>query len=263
MPAEKSSKNNLTYVQKLLLDLRNSYISDLPVQFDELEQMVFSLKEPDNFVANFQELFRKVHSMKGSAGTHGLNIVTRVCHQFEDQLHIVDGTPARLSDTLFENWLKFVDLLRATLELVNTNDNKFTNIENELDSLRSSIYTGEYSVLIVEDSKSTGKLCYQALEDMPLRISVIDDGFQALELLLNSQFDLLISSMEVKTLNGIGLIAAIKMSSSPSKDLKTILLTSKDEISTSDLIKPDYILRKDVNLIQNLHEIATSTLYMI
>ena len=263
MPAKKLPKNDLTYAQKLLLDLRKSYISDLPIQFDELEQMVFSLKEQATFSDNFQELFRKVHSMKGSAGTHGLNIITRICHQFEDQLHVVDGTFERLNDTLFNNWLKYVDLLRSTLVLINTNDDKFNNIESELDSLRSSINSGEHSVLVVEDSKSTGKLCYQALEDMPLRISVVDDGFQALELLLHSQFDLLITSMEVKTLNGIGLIAAVKMSSSPSHDLKTILLTSKDDILTSELFKPDYILRKDINLIQNLHEITTSALYMI
>lgn len=263
MPAKKASETNLTYAQKLLLDLRNTYISDLSAQFDELEQMIFALKDKDNFTDNFQELFRKVHSMKGTAGTHGLNIITRICHQLEDQLNLVDGKVSRFSDTLFENWLKFVDLLRKALDSINSNDEKFTSIENMLETLCGNIFTGEHNVLIVEDSKYTGKLCFQALEDMPLRISIMDDGFQALELLLHSQFDMLITSMEVKTLNGIGLIAAIKMSKSPSKDLKTILLTSRDNISTSDLIKPDYILRKDVNLIQNLHKIATSSLYMI
>lgn len=263
MSAQKFSKNDLTYAQKLLLELRTSYISDLPAQFDDLEQQVLSFKTPDTFTSDFQELFRKIHSMKGTAGTHGLNIITRICHQFEDQLHIVDGKFERINETLFSNWLKYVDLLRLTLDLINSSDDKFTSVENELDLLRSNIHMGEHSVLVVEDSRSTGKLCYQALNDMPLRISVIDDGFQALELLLHGKFDLLITSMEVKTLNGIGLIAAIKMSKSASKDLKTILLTSKSAIPTCDLTKPDYILKKDVNLIQNLREITTTSLYMI
>ena len=253
-------EKDLSYAQKLLLDLRQSYINDLPSQFDELEQMVFAMKSSQDFDTGFQELYRRIHSIKGSAGTHGLAIVSRICHQFEDQLNLVDGKQKEFTDHIFNSWLKYVDLLRESLHLIRNNDEKFASIEEKLDALRSSTHTGECRILIVQDSKSTGKLCQQALANLRVNITTMDDGFDALELLLNRQYDILITSVEIKRLNGVGLISALKMSKAASINVKTVLLTSRDRIATTESNKPDHILKKDINLVSNLHQIVSDIL---
>ena len=48
--------------------------------------MILKLEENAEDHESFEDLFRRVHSLKGIGGTHDLRIITTICHKLEDQL---------------------------------------------------------------------------------------------------------------------------------------------------------------------------------
>jgi len=72
---------NMEAFQALLEGMRADFLAELPERCDSFDESILALeKSPDDREA-FNELYRGVHSLKGSGGTHGLSIITTLCHQ--------------------------------------------------------------------------------------------------------------------------------------------------------------------------------------
>lgn len=241
--------------------MRKTYLAELPEKLDRLENLLLEIEGSGAKRDAFDELYRIVHSMKGSGGTFGLHILTTICHQFEDLLSNTDGG-ANFSKELIGPCLDYVDLLRMAAEQCQSGHETFPQVEEQLGVLRKQLAPKQFTILLIDNSKLSTKLYVQLLSDLPVRILAMDDGPNALMRALTEPFDLIISNYEIPVLNGTALIGAVKLSDTGSRNAKTILITSNKQLAATRnrSTDPDYSIIKDAKLAQNLVEVVKRAL---
>ncbi len=236
--------------QKMLEQIRNSYLVEMPVKCDDIENLILSLTS--NFSDSYAEVYRLVHSMKGSAGTHGLAMVSAICHELEDNLAKLDESGKDVNGTEINIMLRLVDLVRRARGIALKNTSDFSETERELEAIRKESLQDEYPVLLVESSGYVKLMCQQALSSLPVQLTIEEDGLLALQRLLNKRFACVITANETKTLNGIAMISAIRNSESRNKNIKTILLTSREDLRDGKHLQVDYVINRNASLSDNL-----------
>lgn len=243
----------------MLLQLRNTFLEEIPEKLDRLEQLLIAMEKYGVNDESFDEFYRIIHSLKGSGGTFGLHIITTICHQLEDLLNTAEGG-AKYSLAHIAISLNYIDLLRVTLEHIQRGNASFPEIEERLNALNKQLAQKQYTVLIVDNSKLLTKIYLQALAELPVRPVIMAEGLQALRRVLTEPFDLLITTNEIPVLNGIAMIGALKLSNTKNRNIKTILVTSDQDISTNRTTDADYIIIKDAKLASNLVNVTRRAL---
>ncbi len=237
---------------QVMQHLRINFQDALAEKFSRLENLLLKMEKQGADTESFNEIYRIVHSLKGAAGSFGLHIITTICHQFEDLLISTDQGAA-FTQKLISCSLKYVDLLATTNEQLHAGNENFMQIEKRLLELRKEVAPEKFTLMLVGNSKSLNSLCLRALSNLPVHIVTIHDGLDALMRALSEQFDLIITDNEIPRLNGAALIGAIRLSNSPNRHIKAIILSSNDiKFSLNQTSVPDYSILKDAKLVQNL-----------
>ena len=219
---------------------------------DGMEQQVFYIKTQHDKQTPMDELVRQVHSLKGSASTHGISMIPNICHQFENLLKHFDGALDQTDRHFTDASLRYIDLIRETTELIKQNVQDLSDIEATLNSMSNDSRTSEMSCLVVETAKTMSLMYEKILDGFSLKYTIIDDGLEGLKRLIDEHFDLLIIGGDTVTLNGRAVIYALRASNSTNHDMKIILVTSDDHSEFVDGIKPDCIVKKNSNLARSL-----------
>lgn len=238
----------------MLAELRKTFLGDLPSRIEEIESLILELGKGENFTENFETLYRHVHSIKGSAGTHGLQIISTVCHSFEDEVVKVEGNHSLMTNEAVTSWLGFIDLLRNTIDLINGGAEDFSEIEAELDKLRNKGSERKYSGLLVFAPGLQQQMCLSAFADFPVNMAFAENGYEAMGRLLHEKFDFVISNMELRDLNGFALISALRLSKVGNHNIPAVLLTSKEFKSFGRGSDPSYVIQKDANLMASISQ---------
>ena len=240
------SASKTRQAQELLEQLRGTYLNELPSRFDDIEAVILRLQTDENFQDNFEELYRNVHSMKGTAGTYGLPIYTNICHQLEDLLNSERATEETVRAEGIEQFLSYIDLMREAHEVLISPQCRLSDIEDKLAHLgKDRIETGK--ALLVENSRATRQICSQVLESQGFFVVVTGDGKTALERLLHEKFDVLVCGLEIPELNGKALIAAVRLSGKLNADIRAALITTK-KTETLEGAAPNTVLSRDQHL---------------
>lgn len=247
-----SSTKSPVDMQAMLRQLRAGYLAEMHEKLGKIESDILALERTDRFSETFERCYRRVHSLKGSAGTYGLPIISKISHQLEEHLNLFARDRARLNAELLDRCLAHVDLMRKAQTAAQQGAEHFNDIEDVLNGLRGLLLDNRLSVLIVEVSKVNIKLCMEILKDYPVHVTVQDSGYQALELLLHQKYQLLITGLEVKLLNGLALVAAVRMSARGNQDIQSILLTSSKLPPLKRTVDPHFIVARDSHFSQNL-----------
>ncbi len=247
-----SPAKSLPDVQAMLRQLRENHLAELDDKLGDLESDLLALDRIEHFSDVFERAYRKVHSLKGSAGTYGLPILSKICHQLEEHLNRLSITPAKLPREMSDRCLAHIDLMRKARDQAQAGGEHFNDIEEELSVLRTQLLGDRYSVLIVETSKVNIKLCTEIMKRYPVQVTVMDNGYQALEHLLQQKYHLLITGLEVKMLNGLALVAAVRMSARGNQDMQAILLSSSKQPPFKRNVDPNYIVPRDSKFAENL-----------
>jgi CheY-like chemotaxis protein/HPt (histidine-containing phosphotransfer) domain-containing protein len=235
------------HAQQMLQQLRTNYLAELPDHVNELEQLTLSLaKQSDEYPQQYGELYRKVHSLKGGAGTYGLQIVSTICHQLEDSLAFIANDKTKVNDQFLDRCMAYFDLIRLAIRNAVQGKNDLTEIESALAAMRQTAAQKRLTVLLVEPSKVNAKLYFGVLKDLPIQFSVVDSGYAALGLLLHSHFDLLITGHETTSLNGMALIAAIRLNQGTNHNIHAILLTSTSNLQIPTAAQPVTLISRNV-----------------
>lgn len=241
-------------IEHLLSALRDNFIAEIPERCESIEENILDLEKKESFASAFNELFRAIHSLKGSGGTMGLPIITSISHQFEDLLSTIDGDITLLKTDSIDLMLKYNDLLRSTAETIKDNVLDTDKIHQELEKLKNSSQPNIYSCMLVEQSNILAKVCEKEFASLPLNLTVIKNGMVALERLLTEKYDFLITSKELPVLNGIALICALRKSESKNAKIPCIVTTSKDNPLPIDGLDSIAVVKKDTLLAKNLVE---------
>lgn len=245
-------------VKAMLNALRENYLTDFPSHIDELEQLLLELERRGYELEVCRDLYRRVHSLKGSGGTYGLHVLSDICHPFEDLLsHLLENN-ALLKEHFMEAALLYIDLLRQAHRFYAEGAEPGAEIQLALQNIRQRSTKTSHSALLVESSEVVLGLLKDVLKSHGFRIEVVNDGYLALGRMLAEHFDLLITSLETKRLNGLALISAVQKSGARSHKTKTILLTTTQLKIAGE--QPDFILKKDAHLKNKFKEIVVENI---
>ncbi|MBT9613198.1 MAG: Hpt domain-containing protein [Burkholderiales bacterium] len=247
-----SSAKPLPDVKAMLRQLRENYLAELDEKLGDIESDLLALERTERFADMFERAYRKVHSLKGSAGTYGLPIISKICHQLEEHLNLFTNDASKLTREVLDRCLAHINLMRKARDQAQAGGEHFNDIEEALNALRTQLLGDRYSVLIVETSKVNIKLCADIMKRYPVQVTILDNGYQALELLLQHKYHLLITGLEVKMLNGLALVAAVRMSARGNQDMQAIMLSSSKQPPFKRNIDPNYIVPRDSQFAENL-----------
>jgi chemotaxis protein histidine kinase CheA len=236
--------------QALLEGMRADFLAELPERCDGFDESILALeKSPDDREA-FNKLYRGVHSLKGSGGTHGLSIITTLCHQLENLLSETDAQQG-FGTAFATRALAYVDLLRQVETTAHHDKPDYSGIEAELEALRLLTLQRRKAGLIAESSTVMAGLYQKALEALPLQLTVVDDGLTALARLLHEPFDFVIVGRELRELNGMALMAALRAGEARNQNIPAILVSSKRD-AIPDQVRFSATLSRDQKLADNL-----------
>ena len=212
--------------QALLAKMRDDFLDELPEKCDRLDELILTLEKSANDRESFNELYRIVHSLKGSGGTHGLSIITTLCHQLENLVTETDEKND-FGDVFANRALAYVDLLRRVEQAGRNGQPDYSGIEVDLENLRQFGQQSRKIGLIAESSSLMSGLYQKSLESLPVQLIVENNGMTALSRLLHEHFDIVIVGRELQELNGIALIAALRTSQTHNQNIPAILVSSK------------------------------------
>lgn len=246
------SSEGLSKAHLLMQRLKADFLADMPERLDSLEQISLQLPQADTYLQVFDELYRKTHSLKGSGGTYGLPVITAICHEMEEGLSSHAGQAGEGVDLLVDRCLGYIDLMRQVTTLASQGQQTFPEIESTLSTMRAARVGQRFTGLLVEPSRVNTTLYLGVLKGLPIEFSVIDSAYAALQLLLHSRFDLLISGYETPILNGAALIAAMRLCGCPNATTQAILITSNQALQIPAPLGPDLILPRDNQIAANL-----------
>ena len=242
-------------VSDILEHLREVFLDDMPARVNKIEDEVMSSENTESY----DELFRMVHSLKGTAGSYNFHVITKVAHNMEDVMLALMQQKEFGTATTVVLLLKFVDILRDITDSLMSSKSAPLDIDERLEFLRDQVFKENINILIVEPSKLYVSMIEFSLQDMPINFTFTEDGLPALDNLLLNKYDLLITSLECPRLNGDALVAALRLVSNFNKKIKVILVTSRSQDKIFNIDDFDAILdRKAIkdgglnNIVKNL-----------
>lgn len=258
MTSQSNNNPNDIDIPELLSDLKKGFIADIPSRLDKMESIILAMEGEDSFIEDYENLYRHAHSLKGSAGSYGLHIITSICHALEDALNEIGRKSARFHEYGTDYWLRYIDLIRLVLAEISKGGENFSAFEEELNRLQSIQPDGEHyqmHCLVIASSSLYESILTDAFAKQPIKFSFSYDGYKALGRLLTESFDLVISDYEVPLLNGKALFCALRLSDCRNRKVKTLLLTSRASEKTARFIDPDFVIMKDKNFSRNLSKV--------
>ncbi len=241
---------------RMLAQMRSAYLAELPQRLADTEALILEANKTADFAELYESLYRNVHSMKGSAGTHGLHIISAICHNFEDMLAEVSGEQSKINQAVINNWLTYLDLLDKARQRLEHGEDNFADIQQALDELRCSSPEIKYKALMIEPSAMYAQMCEQVFSAHGVNFAYANDGYEALGRLLSEPFDILITSMQLPRLGGLALIGALRMSSSRNNQIKSVILTTRSNIDCKRDIDPDHVVEKNNKMAEQLEQVA-------
>ncbi|NOY66076.1 MAG: hypothetical protein GXP13_01530 [Gammaproteobacteria bacterium] len=243
-------------ISNLLEQIKQQYVAEIPSRIDALESLILQLENTDQFKSTFEELYRTVHSLKGSAGMHNLHILGTVSHHFENRITQIGDDKSASTDQI-NSLLRFTDLLRQATEQIINNENEFSAVEKKLAKLSATNEQKNIKILVVETSKTIINIAEEIFSEYPAKLSLYRNGYDALKVLLIEHHDLLITNTEAPVLNGIALIAALNHSQDLKRHTYSMLLTSKEKGTPSSRhSNSDYTVLKNKHFIENFSSTA-------
>ena len=248
MTDQSKNKPDSIDVEKLINELKASFINELPQRLNNLESIILDSDEPNVFREQYETIYREAHSLKGLGGSYGIHIISSICHAMEDELSAIQGKHELFKQYGIDYWLKYIDLMRTVVEYLHDNHDNFEDIEHDLKQLQSTKLDGSISkshCLVVASSTLYEEMLSTSFASMPIKFSFCQNGFEGLGRLLNESFDLLITDYEIPILNGLALITSLRLSSHKNKNITAILLTSKAERKLGRTTDPDFIVYKN------------------
>ncbi len=205
----------------LLAEMQADFLDELPQRCDSLEASVMGLEQGES--GAFDELYRQVHSLKGTGGMFGVPVITTICHQFET---FISAANQRLDKKSASTALAYVDLLRTTIAPAGRDAKGVADIEAALEKMRLLSLSGKASVLVVEPSETVRLLYRGAMNGKTTQVVMMERGLPALERMLHEPFDLLVISRELPDLNAVAVVAALRESRCRNSKLPVILVSS-------------------------------------
>ena len=247
--------------EDILTELRQSYLTGIPTHLEEMENMVLGIEKGHEYQENFDALYRKVHSLKGSGATYGFSIITHVCHQFEDFISEKLQTEKDIDQSKINKTFAYIDTLKNAHALLNKDGSAEAaiQIEKDLQALKEQDSSSALSAILIAPPENMYKqICIQVLESANVQCATTNNSATAFQRLLHEPFDLLITPRENPELSGTALIAALKLNKRCNTGITSILITSNPHLDVPTELQPSFIVLKGIDFATKLGEAIDS-----
>lgn len=241
---------DINAIEAVLRDMRNQFVDEIPERCQRMEELAAQMVAQGIPGDAFDELYRCVHSLKGSGGTHGLPLITHICHHFENLLTDLVGQGASVTPAIAARMITFVDLLASTAEAIRRGMS-IVDKEIELERMLEVRERKQRVALVAESSKAMQGVFRSALDAFGVKVIVVDSGMQALVHLVHEPIDLLMVGNELNELGGQAVIAALRESHGRNHDIPVVLVKSINSL-LSDHIQVTAVVTRDARMVERL-----------
>ena len=179
-------------------DLRQSFIENLPATLYSLRAGLQALVKSENEVTRLKqvyELYRQIHAVNGNAGIAGLVQIAHMAAALEALLKEIYEKPKNINSSTIRTIASAVDFLGILFEKGTLPDKQ---------DLPPS------KILVVDDEAISRRAIVYALEKAKLKSTNVEDPQQALQLLTESDFDLVFLDVDMPTMTGFELCAKLR-----------------------------------------------------
>lgn len=249
-------------MNEMLAKLRAKYVEELPDKLDRIEDVAMDISQGKDREGNQLELYRRVHSLKGSAGSYGVPIVSAICHRFEDRISEDQEDVTEGDRSFIDDALAYIDLLREAGKQVAAGQENLAGTEAKLAALAShtppeapnveGAAPARVSILLVDDIKTTAMMLRAACKEDAVDLARSDTDIDALDRMMAERFDVVICGLGGGRIGGLGLIAALKLSRGASRDAATVLLTADPLTVPKTTPGPDKVLTRGPDMLVEL-----------
>jgi HPt (histidine-containing phosphotransfer) domain-containing protein/CheY-like chemotaxis protein len=193
-------------IDAFLSNMRVDFIDNSLDRMDELETIIVRLKSgqgerPEEFL----DLQRHIHSLKGSAGSYGFQLVSQIAHRIEDYIETADHIgPAELDAIQ-----GFLDRVRAILEAGDDPEpDEAAAILARLPSAAAAeapVVRRHVNTLLVMPKGVQRKIIAQELAGWGMRLSMVENGVDSIQAAVCHPPGLIIASQELPDFSGVQL----------------------------------------------------------
>lgn len=239
--------------------LRREYAESAGDRLERLDELIDRLYMGAGTDADVSEIQREVHSLKGSAGTFGFPAVTAVAHRMEDYIET-----SQTFDGAHLNALQaYMDAVRSLIGAEREPDSEA--LRKLLEDLPSNArpdrlsqgFTGqkvkEIHTLLVMPRGIQRKIIGTELTSCGFRVSVADQGIDAIARALVEPPDIVLTAMELSDMSG-GELTQVFLALERLRASRLIVLTSYDATAPKVRALPDgvAVVRKGEPFIEDL-----------
>ncbi|MCK5365706.1 MAG: Hpt domain-containing protein [Gammaproteobacteria bacterium] len=209
---------------QIIAQLSQEFLTDAGERLDVIEKALGTGDSPQSDA--LMTIRREVHNLKGMGGSFGFPVVSLIAHRLEDYISGLDALDERQTSDI----VVFVDRLQDIVEAGRDPD----------DSAAGSLVRGlpahpgaefdlsdalDVEVLLVSPSKTLSQVATHTLRACGYRVTTARTAWEAIEIAVRAQPDLIITSAVMAGVSGIDLVRVLGVITATEK-LPVAVLTS-------------------------------------
>jgi chemotaxis protein histidine kinase CheA len=197
----------------------NIFYDEMMGKLQNMEDALLDVKNGLLDDENINEIFRSIHTLKGTADLLGMLEVVNITHKAEDLLSEVRDHNVELTDELCDLFLelkKFIEVLVDNLlngiDLTSETTELMITFEEELyKHLPSSQKDIEYKrILVLDESFLIRGLIKKISNDEGYDVTSVADGIDGARKIADHHFDLIIADIDSTQINGYQMLQQIQ-----------------------------------------------------
>ncbi|WP_417784330.1 Hpt domain-containing protein [Terasakiella pusilla] len=243
-------------LESALLRLKQDFIEGSLEKLDDIDTIIDNIyNDRGDRGEQFFQLQRDVHSIKGSAGTHGMHLLTLVAHRLED---FIEAAP-RLKQEQWRSVQIYIDELRTLVDMgkdpsAHEREQILARLPHAQDTATefSNQKSKKVTVLVVMPPGVQRKVIGKELASCGFDLSFTDRPVEAIRLVMDLQPDAVLANQEFRNMTGSELgrvLREIKLT----EQTPFALLTSSDG-HENDLPPGSHIIKKGESFVSDLTE---------
>lgn len=241
-------------LEKALSRLKQDFIEGSLEKLDDIDEIIDNIyNDRGNRGDQFFQMQRDVHSIKGSAGTHGMHVLTLVAHRLEDYLEAVE----RLNKEEWRAVQLYIDEMRHLVDLgVDPSETEGQEILERLPHAQqksqefSEQKRKKVTILVVMPAGVQRKVIGTELAACGFDLSFTDRPVEAIRLVMDLQPDAVISNHEFRKMTGVELAHVLRQIKVTSKTPFALLTSTKQD--PKKLPTDTHIIRKSSSFVSDL-----------
>lgn len=234
---------------------KTDYLYSILDKLDHLESFIENGKFK---IEDISEIFKIIHSIKGTAASMEFYFISTLAHDIEDHLTLIQDEKEQIDDQYMQVFDRLIDLLlNVTNDYLKNDISKFPLYRNMLSKLiqvkNNSQREYQGNILVVNSSPAMNIMIKNQLLNSGFNVSFAENGLSAFNQIILNKFDAVLSSYDLEIFDAIILMNLVRNSKCNNSNIPFVLMTSHQNMKTD--IENCYILQKGQDFFNDLNKV--------